>query len=61
MKIKILYCGDSHTRVFNYCNSRQNKFVFDVCVVSGAIAYDRNEKYVKQPSTIKRKSKKYLD
>ena len=24
-------------------------------------AYDRNEKYVKQPSTRKRKPKKYLD
>ena len=36
--MKILCCGDSHTRVFNYCNSRQNEFVFDVCVVSGATA-----------------------
>ena len=24
-------------------------------------AYDRNEKYIKRPSTIKRKPKKYLD
>ena len=36
--MKILCCGDSHTRVFDYCNSRQNEFVFDVCVVSGATA-----------------------
>ena len=31
-KMKILCCGDSHTRVFDYCNRRQNEFVFDVCV-----------------------------
>ena len=36
--MKILCCGDSHTRVFDYCNRRQNEFVFDVCVVSGATA-----------------------
>jgi hypothetical protein len=37
-KMKILCCGDSHTDVFNYCNSRQNRFVFDVCIVGGATA-----------------------
>ncbi len=36
--MKILCCGDSHTDVFNYCNSRQNRFVFDVCIVGGATA-----------------------
>lgn len=36
--MKILCCGDSHTRVFDYCNSRQNEFVFDVCDVGGATA-----------------------
>jgi hypothetical protein len=36
--MKILCCGDSHTIVFDYCNSRQNDFVFDVCKVSGATA-----------------------
>lgn len=36
--MKILCCGDSHTEVFNYCNSRQNKFVFNVCIVGGATA-----------------------
>jgi len=36
--MKILCCGDSHTDVFNYCNSRQNRFVFDVCTVGGATA-----------------------
>lgn len=36
--MKILCCGDSHTKVFDYCNSRQNEFVFDVCVVGGATA-----------------------
>ena len=36
--MKILCCGDSHTDVFNYCNSRQNRFVFDVCSVGGATA-----------------------
>ena len=36
--MKILCCGDSHTRVFDYCNSRQNEFVFDVCEVGGATA-----------------------
>jgi hypothetical protein len=36
--MKILCCGDSHLGVFNYCNSRQNRFVFDVCIVGGATA-----------------------
>lgn len=36
--MKILCCGDSHVDVFNYCNSRQNRFVFDVCIVGGATA-----------------------
>lgn len=36
--MKILCCGDSHTRIFNYCNSRQKEFVFDVCIVNGATA-----------------------
>ncbi len=29
-------CGDIHTRIFEYCNRKQNDFNFDVCVVSGA-------------------------
>ena len=36
--MKILCCGDSHAAVFNYCNSRQNRFVFDVCIIGGATA-----------------------
>lgn len=36
--MKILCCGDSHTDVFKYCNSRQNKVEFDVCIVGGATA-----------------------
>ena len=36
--MKILCCGDSHTRIFEYCNRKQNDFNFDVCVVSGATA-----------------------
>ena len=36
--MKILCCGDSHVRVFNYCNGRQKSFVFDVCIVGGATA-----------------------
>lgn len=36
--MKILCCGDSHAGVFNYCNSKQNKFIFDVCIVRGATA-----------------------
>ena len=36
--MKILCCGDSHAGVFNYCNSRQNNFVFDVRIVGGATA-----------------------
>jgi len=36
--MKILCCGDSHIGVFSYCNRRQNKFVFDVCMVGGATA-----------------------
>lgn len=36
--MKILCCGDSHTRVFNYCNNKQENIIFDVCIVSGATA-----------------------
>ena len=36
--MKILCCGDSHTRVFNHCNDLQTKILFDVCVVKGATA-----------------------
>jgi len=36
--MKILCCGDSHTKVFEYCNKKQNEFVFDVCIVGGATA-----------------------
>lgn len=36
--MNILCCGDSHTEVFNYCNNRQTKFLFDVCIVGGATA-----------------------
>ena len=34
--MNILCCGDSHSLVFNYCNKKQNDFVFDVCCVRGA-------------------------
>lgn len=33
-----LVFGDSHTDVFKYCNSKQNKYRFDVCCVPGATA-----------------------
>jgi len=36
--MKILCCGDSHTGIFKYCDSKQNDFQFDVCIVSGATA-----------------------
>lgn len=36
--MKILCCGDSHTNIFNYCNKKQKKFNFDVCIVYGATA-----------------------
>ena len=36
--MNILCCGDSHVRVFDYCNRIKNGFVFDVCQVGGATA-----------------------
>jgi len=36
--MKILCCGDSHAGIFQYCNNKQNDFIFDVCVVGGATA-----------------------
>lgn len=36
--MNILVCGDSHTRVFSYCNKQQVLFKFDVCEVGGATA-----------------------
>lgn len=36
--MKILCLGDSHTRVFNYCNRMQKKIAFDVCFIGGASA-----------------------
>lgn len=36
--MNIIVCGDSHTRVFSYCNKQQNHFKFDVCEVGGATA-----------------------
>lgn len=37
-KMKILCCGDSHTMVFKYCNTKQTNYQFDVCEVGGATA-----------------------
>ena len=36
--MNIIVCGDSHTRVFSYCNQKQNNFIFNVCEVGGATA-----------------------
>lgn len=36
--MNIVVCGDSHTRVFCYCNKQQTQFKFDVCEVGGATA-----------------------
>jgi hypothetical protein len=36
--IKILVLGDSHSNIFNYCNTKQNKFFFKVVSVGGATA-----------------------
>ena len=36
--MKVLCCGDSHTKVFHFCNQKQNEYLFDVCKVSGATA-----------------------
>jgi hypothetical protein len=36
--MKVLCCGDSHTKVFHFCNQKQSKYLFDVCKVSGATA-----------------------
>ena len=36
--MKILCCGDSHVKIFNYSNTKQNKFDFEVCLVGGATA-----------------------
>ena len=36
--MNIIVCGDSHTRVFSYCNKQQKEFKFNVCEVGGATA-----------------------
>ena len=36
--MKILCCGDSHAKVFKFCNEKQYDIIFDVCIVSGATA-----------------------
>ena len=36
--IKILVLGDSHSEIFNYCNTKQRKIRFEVVVVGGATA-----------------------
>jgi hypothetical protein len=36
--IKILVLGDSHSRIFNYCNTKQQQIFFEVVSVSGATA-----------------------
>ena len=36
--MNIIVCGDSHTRVFSYCNKQQSQFIFNVCEVGGATA-----------------------
>ncbi len=36
--MNIIVCGDSHTRVFSYCNKHQSHFQFDICDVGGATA-----------------------
>lgn len=36
--MKILCCGDSHTKVFEYCNQKTRRFLFDICIVEGATA-----------------------
>ena len=36
--MKILCCGDSHTRIFRYLNKKQSKLNFLVCEVPGASA-----------------------
>jgi hypothetical protein len=36
--MNILVCGDSHTGVFRYSNTKQSKYKFNVCEVGGATA-----------------------
>lgn len=36
--MNILVLGDSHCRIFEYCNHKQNKFKFHLCEVGGATA-----------------------
>jgi hypothetical protein len=36
--MNIIVCGDSHSRVFSYCNKHQEPFIFNVCEVGGATA-----------------------
>jgi hypothetical protein len=36
--MKFLCCGDSHTKVFEYCNQKTRRFLFDICIVEGATA-----------------------
>jgi hypothetical protein len=37
--MKFLVCGDSHSNVLKYANTKQNMYKFDVCVIPGATAY----------------------
>jgi len=36
--MNVLVCGDSHTGVFKYSNTKQSKYKFNVCEVGGATA-----------------------
>jgi hypothetical protein len=36
--IKILVLGDSHAEIFNFCNTKQKKYNFEVISVGGATA-----------------------
>jgi hypothetical protein len=36
--IQILVLGDSHSEIFNYCNTKQKKIHFEVVIVGGATA-----------------------
>jgi hypothetical protein len=36
--MNVLVCGDSHTGVFRYSNTKQSKYKFNVCEVGGATA-----------------------
>jgi hypothetical protein len=67
--MKVLVLGDSHSRVFNYCNSKQSSIFFDVIIVSGATAQgsvNPNSKtnalmvFKEKLTTIKKKEYSYI-